>query len=156
LPYRTTENVIDGLVCTFVDVSTIKALQKQQQRLLDTLRRTPIRVFEQDQELRFTWASGEVFGVEPNELLGKSEESVFSEMHHHVQEAKKRVLNTGTAEHARLELPSGRAQGTYELYIQAKRGESGECGECGESGESGEIVGLSCVTVKVKSLIPAS
>ena len=41
LPYRTTDNVIDGLVLTFVDITTLKLLLHEQGRLLDALRGSP-------------------------------------------------------------------------------------------------------------------
>src|SRR5262245_1470998 len=38
LPYRTTENVIDGLVVTFVDTTTIKSLQREAGRMVGALK----------------------------------------------------------------------------------------------------------------------
>ena len=52
LPYRTTDNVIDGLVLTFVDITVVRALQQGQRRLLDALKNSPTRVFGLDRDLR--------------------------------------------------------------------------------------------------------
>lgn len=38
MPYRTTDNVIDGLVLTFIDITKFKALQREQERLLANVR----------------------------------------------------------------------------------------------------------------------
>jgi two-component system, chemotaxis family, CheB/CheR fusion protein len=78
LPYRTGENVIDGLVLTFVDITAVHGLQREQQRLLDALKNgSPTRVFGHDKKLRYTWASDDVFGRDLTEAQGKTDAQIF-------------------------------------------------------------------------------
>ena len=76
LPYRTTDNTIEGLVLTFIDVTRHKLLQQEQQRLMQALVNSPAIVFGQDGELRCTWACKQVFGPPAAELIGATDTSV--------------------------------------------------------------------------------
>ena len=78
LPYRTVNNVIDGVVITFLDITALKELEIQQQRLVDYLKsivatvREPLIVLSGD--LRVVSANGafyRTFNVEPEETEQK-------------------------------------------------------------------------------------
>ncbi|HEX5658386.1 MAG TPA: CheR family methyltransferase, partial [Polyangiales bacterium] len=85
LPYRTTDNVIDGLVVTFVDITRVKLLQESEARLLRALQHAPVSVFGIDASLRFVWACSPVLGRDQSTLVGRSFEEVFAGEHHEVR-----------------------------------------------------------------------
>jgi two-component system CheB/CheR fusion protein len=138
LPYRTTENVIDGLVLTFVDVTNIKTLQAEQDRLLDGLKDSLVSVFTQDQELRFSWVGNAVFGKDPRELIGKTDRDIFApEEATLLRELKRRVLTSGERVRSRTALALGGDERLFDLYLEPRRS------------EAGTIVGISCVAIDV-------
>ena len=70
-PYRTTGNVIDGLVLTFSDISTQKAFQVYQRQLIDTIENSLI---ELDRDLRVINANQafyETFAVSEEETISQ-------------------------------------------------------------------------------------
>lgn len=126
LPYRTMENVIDGLVLTFVDITSVKLLQLEQQRLLQTLASSPASLFGQDRELRYTWACSMVFGRSPVELIGKDDAAVLgAEDAAVLTTMKRRVLATGVAELRQLELEVAGRRRTFDLHVEPRRDASG-------------------------------
>ncbi len=138
LPYRTTDNVIDGLVLTFVDVTTLKGLQEEQDRLLGALRGSLASLIGQDRQLRVTWASSAVFGKSPAELIGKADAELFAEPDAgRLRELKRRVLEHGTAEKGRIGLTLDGEKKVYDLYMEPKRS------------SAGEINGLACLVIDV-------
>lgn len=138
LPYRTTENVIEGLVLTFVDITTVRRLQKNQERLLKALSGSPTCVFGHDTTLRYRWAYYPIFGFQPNEVEGKTDAEIFgSEAAKAVVALKKRVIDSGTATRGRVELPVLGGRRTYDFYVEVVRD------------ERGTITGISCVATEM-------
>ncbi|MEN9579305.1 MAG: hypothetical protein RJA70_2314, partial [Pseudomonadota bacterium] len=126
-PYRTTDNVIDGVVLTFVDVTTIKTLQREQERLLWALNNAPVSSFGQDQELRFTWVYGVVFGKLSAALLGRSDAEVLGlAAAEQIIELKRQVLASGRPEKRRLNIAVAGVQRTYQLYIEPTLDSAGQ------------------------------
>jgi two-component system CheB/CheR fusion protein len=121
LPYRTIDNVIDGLVVTFVDITRVKLLQESEQRLVRALQHAPVSVFGIGPELRFMWAGSALLGREPVNLLGHTFDEVFQGAFGPVREALANVLKS--ASHAREQLCItlfGRRQ-RVELFAEAQR-----------------------------------
>ncbi|HKB15666.1 MAG TPA: PAS domain-containing protein, partial [Planctomycetota bacterium] len=78
LPYRTVENVIDGIVITFVDISETKmverALRELQKRVVLHLQRTPLAIIEWNPDLQVVeWnpAAERLFGIPKKDALGE-------------------------------------------------------------------------------------
>jgi two-component system CheB/CheR fusion protein len=138
LPYRTVENVIDGLVLTFVDITVVRALQYDQRRLLDGLKNSPTCIFGQDLELRYTWVSGELFGREPALLEGKTDAEVFGPRDaRDGAELKMNVLKTGTVQRRKLTMQIGRTKRVYQLNAEPARD------------SAGAIIGVLCVATDI-------
>ncbi|MET0340793.1 MAG: CheR family methyltransferase, partial [Polyangiales bacterium] len=125
LPYRTTENRIDGLVVTFVDTTHIKLLQESEQRLTKVLQNLPISVFGLDPQLRFSWAYGHVFEREPAAVLGRDFADLLGDVHAPLvalvteviaQRAPRRAEVAGTQD--------GRAV-RYDVYVEPHQTEQG-------------------------------
>jgi two-component system CheB/CheR fusion protein len=118
LPYRTTENMIDGLVVTFVNVTKVRGLQEQTQRLLSALGNSATGVSLQDRELRYEWSFGSVFGRWPNEISGRTERDLLREPDGElVGQLKRRVLETGKRAHERLRLGHDGDHKLYDIFI---------------------------------------
>jgi two-component system, chemotaxis family, CheB/CheR fusion protein len=76
-PYRTLDNVIEGAVLTFVDITQRKqmeaALRESEARLRIALQAFPLVVSNQDRELRYTWIHNPQPGFSAEQVLGKTD-----------------------------------------------------------------------------------
>lgn len=123
LPYRTTENVIDGLVITFVDITKIRALQEGQRRLLDALKSSPTSVFGQDAELRYRWGSSSVFAHDFADVHGQTDLEVFGPTTgKELTELKTRVMQSGSPIRQRIAVKARKRSRTYDVYVEATIG----------------------------------
>ncbi|HSK28717.1 MAG TPA: PAS domain-containing protein, partial [Candidatus Limnocylindria bacterium] len=81
-----------------VDART-KELDEAKQRFEIALRGTPISVFSQDKDLRFTWVHNPPTGVSPDTLLGKTDAEILPpEAAEKIMAAKRKVMKTGEAQ----------------------------------------------------------
>jgi two-component system CheB/CheR fusion protein len=124
LPYRTTDNVIDGLVLTFVDVTRLRLLEDREQRLSRTLRNSPTTVYGQDRELRFVWAYSALFGEDVEACTGKTDEEVF-DVATELVALKTAALHSGTDQREQLTLTVGGRSSTYDVFVAAMKDASG-------------------------------
>ncbi len=131
LPYRTTDNVVDGLVVTFVDITRVKLLQKSEQRLVRALHHAPVSIFGIDAELRFEWAAGALFGREPSNLVGRTFDELFRGDFGTVREALAKLVASRTTVREQLRITLfGRAQ-RIELFAEAQRfSDDATCATC--------------------------
>jgi two-component system CheB/CheR fusion protein len=117
LPYRTIENVIDGLVITFIDITKFKALQHSEARLNNLLRTSPTAILGQDSELRYTWISGTAFGRKAT--VGQSDADLFAPREaERLTAIKRSVLETGTPRRETVKLTVDSEERTYDIYLQ--------------------------------------
>ena len=133
MPYRTTENMIDGLVLTFVNVSKVRSLQMQTERLLGALARSQSTVFGHGKDLRYEWAYGTVFGHPSSGVTGKTDRDLLGkEDGERVMAIKRDVLESGTRLRKRLRIGGRDGDGRfYDLYVEASPGGNGEDGVVG-------------------------
>jgi two-component system CheB/CheR fusion protein len=123
LPYRTIENVIDGLVITFVDITKFKALQHSEIRLNRLLETSPTAILGQDHELRYVWCSGSAFG--PNVKIGERDADLFPpDEAERLTKLKRSVIETGTPRREIIALTVNDVERTFDLYLQPLRIES--------------------------------
>ena len=99
-PYRTMDNVIEGAVLTFVDITEAQRLQEQlrvnEERLRVALSATSISVFSQDAGLRYTWIHNSNPGFAATEMIGKTDADLFPEQEAATLRAiKLQVLESG-------------------------------------------------------------
>jgi two-component system CheB/CheR fusion protein len=119
LPYRTTENVIDGLVITFVNVTKVRGLQEQTRRLLAALGSSATGVSVQNRELRYEWSFGRIFGRWPNEIAGRTESDIMRDAEaRDVSELKRRVLDGGRRARERVRVSPDGATKLYDLFLE--------------------------------------
>ncbi|WP_241362466.1 PAS domain-containing protein, partial [Escherichia coli] len=68
-----------------------------QQRLLAALQASPISLYDVDNTMHFTWVHNPVFGLQPEQLLGRTVREVFGRRAaSRLTEAGQRVIATGT------------------------------------------------------------
>ena len=139
LPYRTMENMIDGLVVTFVNVTKVRGLQEQTRRLLSALSSSATGVCAQDRELRYEWAFGSIFGRWPNEVNGRTDRDLLrDEDSEALGQLKRRVFESGKPAHERVRLsPQGQAK-LFDLYLAPVR-------------EGEQVIGVTSVITELKS-----
>jgi two-component system CheB/CheR fusion protein len=132
LPYRTSENVIDGLVLTFVDVSRIKWLKEGSRRILGALKSSPTCVFGQGGDLRYAWIAGDwlchrLFGRAPAEVIGATDSELIPGKEGAELEACKRgVLERNLASRERITLELDGLPRAYDLFLEPLRNDAGE------------------------------
>jgi hypothetical protein len=125
-PYRTAENVIDGLVLTFDDITQVKHLQRETERVLGALTHSPTAVFGQDQELRYQWTSSRLFDREPDETVGRSDAELLPQpASDAITGIKRRVLESGQPVRQRVSLSLANGKRTYDLFVQPARDAAG-------------------------------
>jgi two-component system CheB/CheR fusion protein len=86
IPYRTTEDKIDGLVLTFIDISTLKNTQKQlhaeeqRMRLVAASTKDYAIITQNLHGVITSWNSGahRIFGYEESEVLGEPVDMLFT------------------------------------------------------------------------------
>ena len=126
LPYRTAENVIDGLVLTFVDISKVRSLEASESGLLAALSGAPFLALGQDHELKITWAYAPPLGTDGQRIVGKTDLDLWAPAEAEpVMLLKRKVLATGQGIREQVKLTvAGRAT-IQDLHIEPVRGESG-------------------------------
>lgn len=134
LPYRTTDEVIDGLVVTFVDVTEVKKLQFEQ-RMLRALAGVGTTIFGVDTQLRVTWSSGPVFG-QGESLRGVALASTLpSEQAERLLVLMQTVCEHRAPVHAQLELEIEGVTRSLSIYVEPVLD------------DAEHLIGLTCVCV---------
>lgn len=127
LPYRTADNVIDGLVLTFTDITSVKELQQKTERIIDVLQRSPTRVYAKRADLKYDWVSGALFDREPVAIVGRSNAEVLPGVAAGVLSTlEERVLASGHAQHDTFVTDDPRTgKATYDVHVTAARDPGG-------------------------------
>jgi len=141
-PYRTMDNVIEGAVLTFVDITEAQRLQEKlrvnEERLRVALNANSISVFNQDAGLRYTWmhnptlafASKEIIGKTDAELLPKQEAAVMTSI-------KQQVLETGKGMRQNIQTTIAGQTFIHDLTIEPLHD------------DAGAVVGITCALLDV-------
>ncbi|MBW4565297.1 MAG: response regulator [Mojavia pulchra JT2-VF2] len=114
------------------------ALRQSEERFRVALKNSPIFVFNQDEELRYTWVYNPAFGFKAEEMLGKRDSELIPlENAHHLTAIKLSVLVTGVG--TRDEVAITTAQGTryYDLTVEPLRN------------ESQQVIGITCACIDI-------
>lgn len=103
-----------------------KELAEAKQRFEIALRDSPISMFSQDKEMRFTWAHNLPSGFTQEQLLGKTDTEVLPpEAAEGVSEAKRRAMETGDSQQLETDFELfGRLRSFY-LVIEALKDAEG-------------------------------
>lgn len=117
---------------------TEEALRQSEERFRVALKNSPIVVFNQDRELRYTWVYNSGFGFTAEEILGKRDSDLMvAEDRQRLLAIKNRVLTTGigTRQFVCITTPQGTKY--YDLTVEPLRN------------ESQEVVGITCAGIDI-------
>jgi PAS domain S-box-containing protein len=136
-PSRDQHGAIEGVLCTAVDVTEqrlfevrLAAMAAQlgtaYHRFELALENSPISVFEQDADLRYTFMQNPPPGTAVGDYVGRTDFELMPEQDQRkVVPAKQRVLASGKREKLEYEVAVAGTLRFYDLTLEAKTGESG-------------------------------
>ncbi len=141
-PYRTMDNVIEGAVLTFVDVTAARtiheALRVNEERLRVALSATSISAFNQDMGLRYTWVHNPNFGFPAKQIIGKTDADLLPEQEAAALTAiKQQVLESGKGARQNVRITIADKTFVYALTVEPLRD------------SAGTMVGITCVLPEV-------
>ncbi|MBW4641523.1 MAG: response regulator [Goleter apudmare HA4340-LM2] len=101
------------------------ALRQSEERFRVALKNSPIFVFNQDEQLRYTWVYNPVFGFPSEEMLSKQDwELIPSGDAQRLTAIKLGVLNTGIGTRDQVSITTAQGNRDYDLTIEPLRNES--------------------------------
>jgi two-component sensor histidine kinase/PAS domain-containing protein len=101
-----------------------KELGEAKRRFEIALRGSPISVFSQDRDMRFTWVHNPPAGVSPETLLGKTDAEILpAGAATAILAAKRKVMDTGEAKELETDFELAGCKRSFYLSIEALRGE---------------------------------
>jgi two-component sensor histidine kinase len=104
-----------------------KELAEAKQRFEIALRGSPISVFTQDKDLRFTWLHNAPAGLVPELLLGKTDEEILpAEAAQVIMAAKRKVIETGEPQELETNFELLGRRRSFYLLIEALKNEQRE------------------------------
>jgi PAS domain S-box-containing protein len=141
---------IDGIMCGAIDVTRIRSLESEQQRLTaelattlqryeTALRGSNVTVFTQEgPELRYTSISNAAFGREVNEIVGRTDEDVLpAESRGPVVAMKREVFERGAPSDSEVRIGAGTGPRWFDLHIEPLRD------------VAGTTIGITCAAVDI-------
>lgn len=100
---------------------------RDEQRFKLALRNSDISVFEQDRDLRYTWAHNDHPLFQPEVLVGKTDrEANPGPWWDHIIAIKQRIIETGKGERHQFVIPVGGEPFTYDMTLEPLLNEAGE------------------------------
>ncbi len=134
LPYRTLDNVIEGLVLTFMDVTILKkadeSVRESEIKLKEALKQSAVTVFTHDKDLRYTWIYGPHPAFDEKEIVGKTDYDLVSRYDADILMAlKRKALESGVAVRETVRLTLNGEESYFDITIIPVRNSGGEvCG----------------------------
>jgi PAS domain S-box-containing protein len=103
-----------------------KELAEAKQRFEIALRGSPISVFSQDKDLRFTWVHNLPAGLKPEDLIGKTDADIMpSEAAAKIMAAKRKAMEAGTSQELEIDFALDRRERSFYFVIEPLRGDDG-------------------------------
>ncbi|MGB3211002.1 MAG: chemotaxis protein CheB [Desulforhopalus sp.] len=125
-PYRTLDNVIEGAVITFVDITKMKKVQEElrlnEERMRVAFQAFPVVIFNQDKNLRYIWVYNPHSHFSTDGVLGKTDADLLSEKEAvSLTAIKQQVIESGVGTRQNVQITiDGRAH-TYDLSLEPLR-----------------------------------
>lgn len=102
-----------------------EALRQSEERFRVALKNSPIMVFNQDRDLRYTWFHNPHLSYLPEALMGKTDWDVVPyEVATQLTQMKQWVINTAVGAREEIQIPFDGVRRTYDLTIEPLYGES--------------------------------
>ena len=135
---------IANIVASGIDVTERKrtedALRVAEGRFRTALRTSGVSVFNQSRDLRYTWVHDPVLGIQPDELVGRTDDEFFAtlpETAERLTAIKRRVIETGEAAQEEVLIPWNGTDHWFDLIVDP------------QLDREGRIVGVVCATIDV-------
>lgn len=114
------------------------ALRHSEERFRVALKNSPIFVYNQDKELRYTWVYNPFSGLTVESILGKQDSDIMPAEDAQRQTAiKSRVLTTGIGTREEVSITTATGTQYYDLTVEPLRN------------ESQEVVGVTCASIDI-------
>ena len=142
-PWHRPDGVIGGaiLVSAFITArrQAEEALRVSEQRYRAALKASPVALFEQDLELRYTWIDNPSLGFRPEDLIGRTDAEIFEDAGDAAVliALKRRVIDTGAGLRQEVRIRHQGSDWFYELSAEPLR----------DAG--GATIGVSCAAVDI-------
>lgn len=142
-PLRDASGAIEGLVGISVDITerkcvearlaqTRRELSLSMERTRAAMRAADIVIFTQDRDLRYTWISHDIRGLDPAPYLGRTDEEILGGLRQPVIDLKRAVLLDGQSRQGEFALDHIGEERFYELTVEPEFDETGTvCGLLG-------------------------
>ena len=142
LPYRTLNNVIEGVVLTFVDITAARKLQEKllvnAALLRVALNTTSIVLFNQDTRFRYTWIHNPTPGFKSDQVIGKTDADLLPENEATALMAlKQKVLESGKGVRQNVQMTIEGKTFVQDLTIEPLRD------------STGAVVGITCASLDI-------
>ncbi|HYO80492.1 MAG TPA: PAS domain S-box protein, partial [Bryobacteraceae bacterium] len=144
-PVRDEAGAVREIVLVQEDVTERRRAKEElrhtAQRFSMALKNSPVSVFEQDKELRYTWAHNEHPLFRPEVLVGKADwELNPGPWWNDITPVKRRILESGVGERHEFVIPVHGQPATYDMTLEPLRDELGEI--LGITGSAVDITAL--------------
>jgi two-component system CheB/CheR fusion protein len=144
MPYRTSENVIEGVVITFVDITEEKQLAEElrdfKEKYEHLLEMTRTVVYTQDKNLNYMSMANLHPDFHFKNMIGKTDAYFFDkEDTKKLAVIKKKVLKTGKPERETVSLKIAGEVRFYDLLVRPIK-------------EDNQIAGIACTSVDITEL----
>ncbi|WP_051470070.1 PAS domain S-box protein [Fischerella sp. PCC 9605] len=132
----------DGVAISFSDITERRqmeeALRQSEERLRVALKNSPVTVFNQDRELRYTWVYNPTLEYHATEVIGKQDVDLLpSNDAAALTQIKRRVLETGVGARQEVKLTMQGQDYYYDLTVEPLRD------------TDGEIMGVTCASINI-------
>jgi PAS domain S-box-containing protein len=140
---------VDGITCRAIDVTGIRSLEREQQRVTadlgmtlqryeTALRGSNVTVFTHDRDLRYTSISNPLFGRDVREIVGHADHEILpGENLAAIAALKRAALDTGLPKDGEVRVNEGAGIRWYDLHIEPVRD------------AAGTFAGLTCTAVDI-------
>ncbi|WNH07763.1 PAS domain-containing protein [Thalassobellus suaedae] len=123
MPYRTAQNVIEGVVITFVDITVEKTLAEELNKTKENyehlLESTKTIVYTQDKNLIYTGIANMYPEIKYRNIEGKADKDFFTEKDtKKLEKIKKKVLKTGESIRQTVSIEMGGHIKRYDLTVR--------------------------------------
>jgi PAS domain S-box-containing protein len=129
---------IEGLTGAAIDISRLRSLESEQQRLADELRTalrryeialrgSHVTLFTQDRDLRFTSISNPLFGREVDDIVGRADADILpAESRAQFGALAREAIASGRAQGGEVSVKEADKTRWYDLHVEPLPGENGE------------------------------
>ncbi|MFO8027023.1 MAG: PAS domain-containing protein, partial [Opitutales bacterium] len=142
LPYRTQDNRIEGVVITFDDITELRKARKDlvqaEQYLRLAIQNSPVTIFTQDLDLKYTYILNQLAEYRSEDVIGKTDKELAPESHEQLDTLKQAVLRSGEPSRHKIQITT---KEQHRLWFDVTL-------ECLRDGE-GKVTGLCCASIDI-------